>query len=34
MIKPQELKFTGYRRADGRFGVRNHVLVIPVDLTD
>jgi len=31
MIKPQELEFTGYRRADGRFGVRNHVLVIPVD---
>jgi (2R)-sulfolactate sulfo-lyase subunit beta len=31
MIKPQDLKFTGYRRADGRFGTRNHVLIIPVD---
>jgi len=31
MIKPQDLKFTGYRRPDGRFGVRNHVLIIPVD---
>jgi (2R)-sulfolactate sulfo-lyase subunit beta len=31
MIKPQDLKFAGYRRPDGRFGVRNHVLVIPVD---
>ena len=31
MIRPEDLKFTGYRRPDGRFGVRNHVLVIPVD---
>ena len=31
MIKPHDLKFTGYRRPDGRFGVRNYVLVIPVD---
>ncbi len=31
MIKPQDLKFTGYRRPDGRFGVRNYVLIIPVD---
>jgi (2R)-sulfolactate sulfo-lyase subunit beta len=31
MIKPQDLRLTGYRRPDGRFGVRNHVLVIPVD---
>src|SRR5512139_4027983 len=31
MIKPTDLKFTGYRRPDGRFGVRNHVLIIPVD---
>jgi (2R)-sulfolactate sulfo-lyase subunit beta len=31
MIKPQDLKLTGYRRPDGRFGTRNHVLVIPVD---
>jgi (2R)-sulfolactate sulfo-lyase subunit beta len=25
------LKFTGFRRPDGRFGARNHVLIIPVD---
>jgi (2R)-sulfolactate sulfo-lyase subunit beta len=31
MIKPQDLKLTGFRRPDGRYGVRNHVLVIPVD---
>jgi len=31
MIKPQDLKFTGFRRPDGRFGCRNHVLIIPVD---
>jgi (2R)-sulfolactate sulfo-lyase subunit beta len=31
MITPQDLTLTGYRRADGRFGVRNHVLIIPVD---
>ncbi|MBI5303244.1 MAG: UxaA family hydrolase [Chloroflexi bacterium] len=31
MIKPQDLKFLGYRRPDGRFGARNHVLIIPVD---
>ena len=31
MIRAEELKFIGYRRPDGRFGVRNHVLVIPVD---
>ncbi len=31
MIKATDLKFTGYRRPDGRFGVRNHVLIIPVD---
>ncbi len=31
MIKPQDLKLTGYRRPDGRFGARNHVLIIPVD---
>ncbi len=31
MIKPQDLKLTGYRRPDGRFGTRNHVLIIPVD---
>ncbi len=31
MIRPHDLKLTGYRRPDGRFGVRNHVLVIPLD---
>jgi len=31
MIKPQDLKLLGYRRPDGRFGARNHVLIIPVD---
>jgi altronate dehydratase large subunit len=29
VIAPQSA-LTGYRRADGRFGVRNHVLVMPV----
>ena len=31
MIKPEKLKFTGYRRPDGRFGIRNHVVILPVD---
>jgi (2R)-sulfolactate sulfo-lyase subunit beta len=31
MIRAQDLKLTGYRRPDGRFGVRNYVLIIPVD---
>jgi len=31
MINPKNLKLTGYRRADGRFGVRNHVIILPVD---
>ncbi len=31
MIRPNDLQFTGFRRPDGRFGVRNHVLIIPVD---
>jgi (2R)-sulfolactate sulfo-lyase subunit beta len=31
MINPAKLKLTGYRRADGRFGIRNHVIVLPVD---
>ncbi len=30
-MKAVELKLTGYRRPDGRFGARNHVVVIPVD---
>lgn len=31
MITAQNLKFTGYRRADGRYGIRNHVIILPVD---
>jgi (2R)-sulfolactate sulfo-lyase subunit beta len=31
MIDATRLQFTGYRRPDGRVGVRNHVLIIPVD---
>jgi (2R)-sulfolactate sulfo-lyase subunit beta len=31
MIDPKDLQLTGYRRPDGRFGVRNYVLIIPVD---
>ncbi len=31
MIKPEKLKFTGFRRPDGRFGIRNHVIILPVD---
>src|SRR3954452_22552680 len=31
MINAQNLKFTGYKRPDGRFGVRNHVVILPVD---
>lgn len=30
-MKPQDMKLTGYRRPDGRFGCRNHVAIIPVD---
>lgn len=31
MIRAQDLKLFGYRRPDGRWGSRNHVLIIPVD---
>jgi (2R)-sulfolactate sulfo-lyase subunit beta len=31
MITSRNLKFTGYRRPDGRYGVRNHVIILPVD---
>src|SRR5438270_6590369 len=31
MITAGKLKLTGYRRADGRFGIRNHVIILPVD---
>jgi len=31
MITSQNLKLTGYKRADGRYGIRNHVIILPVD---
>lgn len=31
IVRPQDLKFMGYRRPDDRFGARNYVLIIPVD---
>ena len=31
MINANNLKLTGYRRPDGRYGVRNHVIILPVD---
>ncbi len=31
MINPSKLKLTGYRRPDGRYGIRNHVVILPVD---
>src|SRR5207253_10355700 len=31
MITAQNLKLTGFRRPDGRFGIRNHVIILPVD---
>jgi (2R)-sulfolactate sulfo-lyase subunit beta len=31
MITADRLKLTGYRRPDGRYGVRNHVIILPVD---
>ncbi len=31
MIQAEKLKLTGYRRPDGRFGIRNHVIILPVD---
>jgi (2R)-sulfolactate sulfo-lyase subunit beta len=30
-MKPEEMKLTGYRRPDGRYGIRNHVIILPVD---
>ena len=30
-MKVTDLKLTGYRRENGRVGVRNHVIIIPVD---
>ncbi len=29
--KPETLKLLGYRRENGRVGIRNHVLILPVD---
>src|SRR5271170_1622300 len=31
MTKPEKMKLTGYRRPDGRYGIRNHVIILPVD---
>src|SRR5437868_5306490 len=31
MINPKNLKLTGFKRPDGRFGIRNHVIILPVD---
>src|SRR5665213_160120 len=31
MITANKLKLTGFRRPDGRFGIRNHVIILPVD---
>ena len=30
-MKPEDMKLLGYRRENGRFGVRNHVIILPVD---
>ena len=30
-MKATDLKLTGYRRENGRVGVRNYVIIIPVD---
>jgi (2R)-sulfolactate sulfo-lyase subunit beta len=31
MITAQNLKLTGFRRPNGKYGVRNHVIILPVD---
>jgi (2R)-sulfolactate sulfo-lyase subunit beta len=31
VMKAEEMRLTGFKRPDGRFGVRNHVVVLPVD---
>src|SRR5437660_7041310 len=31
MINANNLKLTGFRRPDGRYGVRNHVIILPID---
>lgn len=30
-MKPEEMRLLGYRRENGRIGVRNHVIILPVD---
>ena len=30
-MKPEEMKLLGYRRENGRYGVSNHVIILPVD---
>ena len=34
MTAHAELSLTGYRRADGRVGIRNHVMIVSVDDID
>ncbi len=29
--KPEEMKLLGYRRENGRYGIRNHVVILPLD---
>ena len=29
--KPEDMKLLGYRRENGRYGIRNHVIILPVD---
>ena len=29
--KPEDMRLLGYRRENGRYGIRNHVLILPVD---
>src|SRR6266581_2697072 len=31
MITADKLKLSGFKRADGRYGIRNHVIILPVD---
>ncbi|MDB6057095.1 MAG: D-galactarate dehydratase [Verrucomicrobiales bacterium] len=31
MINPKNLKLTGYKRDNGTYGIRNHVVILPVD---
>src|SRR5205823_13169441 len=31
MITAANMKLTGFRRPDGRYGIRNHVIILPVD---